>query len=622
MPSWCRPIDNKVISALLTFLALSPTTLQAAEGEPGPLQGGEPYKLQIVLTVAQQRMLTEVLQDTLERELSEGLQAALGGMARVDVVRHHELVAKIEKEGPIRALEGMKRSDSKTHFLFLDYDDPYYRVRGIQHDGLTGQVSPIVRVEMTRDRDFVARLAAKLIEKDFGIVGTVVEPIVNERTTLKLRGGPGVDWSRWVKPGDVFALVEQDGELIPSAYLQVHEAPREATGTCVCKVGNRFKLPTFQEGNPFQAIKLGTTSGPIRIRLVRAVENNPFKEFGESSTVEFRSGGVGGKAQLSLPASSATPDIFDTASSGKSGEFHNLVYVTVVSGETTLAEVPVPILGQPEVIVPILKGVRDDPLRVLEESWKRNVAEAYLIQSDLMRNLQTLASQPDQRGEAIKLARRTLERTLADITRLKRDRAELKDKDELKEADIRLAKLAEARPEIEAFLARLEEIEAKENDPRRAEAKTKEGQAKLLESQGELEKALTIYSDLQKQKLLGDYAAKIQELEGILTPKNDAHAAARRFILEAWPKLTTPELVKGLDEAQKAFEECKKVGDKFGPKRLLDLAVPHAVRVDREKASIRPLVTPQAEIDQLNTVGTGLKKLAGEIDAYLKTPAR
>lgn len=591
-------------TTFVVLLCLAPLSARAAE----------PYHLQIVLTVANQRTLTDVLQDRLERELGEGLQAALAGMARVSVVRTHELLPRIAKEGLPQALAAWtKRGTLKTHFLFIEYADPYYQVRGLQHDGATGQVGPVVRVKRTRDRDFVARLAATLIEEDFGLTGKVVDA-----TTLQLRGVPGVVWSRWVQPGDVFALLEANGEPIPAAFLQVTEVPKDDSGRCGVKLVNRYDVPHLIG---CQAIKLHTLSGPVRVRLVQPNEANPFAALTmPPPTVEFRTDSFAGKVpQLRLTPTPTSPDIYDTTGRAN-GTFQHLAFVTVLGTDGVLATEPVPILGQTEAVVPLLQGPLADPQRLLAVSWDRGVAEAYLVQTEMMRQLQTLAAQAEKRGETLKLARRTLERTRADVARLKRDRLALKDRPDLREADARLGKLAAAEPEVQAFLTRLEEIEAMENDPVRAEAKTREGEARLFEAQGELGKALAIYRALNEKKVLRNYDERIQELETLWEPKNDAHRAAREFIFNVWGKLSTEELASRMGAAQQAFEECKKVGDKLGAKKLLDLADPHAIRLAKERASVRP-TTPAAEIERLNAASTGLSKLALEIAAFLKTPA-
>ena len=74
----------------------------------------------------------------------------------------------------------------------------------------------MVRRDRTRDRDFVAKAAALLIDQDFGLVGTFdawpqadETPSEDKPVTVELKGaGLGVPLDRWVKKGDVFAVVQ------------------------------------------------------------------------------------------------------------------------------------------------------------------------------------------------------------------------------------------------------------------------------------------------------------------------------------------------------------------------------------------------------------------------------
>ena len=56
--------------------------------------------------------------------------------------------------------------------MLIDYSGVHYEIQARQFDGLTGRPSPVVRRDRTRDREFVAKTAALLIDQDFGLVGT------------------------------------------------------------------------------------------------------------------------------------------------------------------------------------------------------------------------------------------------------------------------------------------------------------------------------------------------------------------------------------------------------------------------------------------------------------------
>ena len=70
----------------------------------------KPYQLTVVLHVADHRLLTDVFRDRVERELHDGLQAALGDLAEVKVVREHPKLAEVLEKGLLaRRLEASAR---------------------------------------------------------------------------------------------------------------------------------------------------------------------------------------------------------------------------------------------------------------------------------------------------------------------------------------------------------------------------------------------------------------------------------------------------------------------------------------------------------------------------------
>ena len=117
----------------------------------------QPYKLTVVLDVAKNRVLTDVFRQQIEREVREGLQAALGDLATVEVVRDHPKLADVRSQGLKRALDAWKeRSDVKTHFIRIDVANGQYEIQSRQYDGPTAMAGPVVHSDHTADREFVA----------------------------------------------------------------------------------------------------------------------------------------------------------------------------------------------------------------------------------------------------------------------------------------------------------------------------------------------------------------------------------------------------------------------------------------------------------------------------------
>src|SRR5438105_228095 len=107
--------------SLLFLFAWCLLPLSSARGALDP-ESNKPYHLQVVLRIAENRLLTPVFRDLVERELRQSLQAALADLARVEIVRDHPLLKEVEAKGLQVALDGYSAlSDTKTHFVLIDF---------------------------------------------------------------------------------------------------------------------------------------------------------------------------------------------------------------------------------------------------------------------------------------------------------------------------------------------------------------------------------------------------------------------------------------------------------------------------------------------------------------------
>src|SRR5262249_27502004 len=143
----------------------------------------KPYQFHIVVRVAAHPQLTETFKERLRSQLQDIWREALGDMADVTVTAQHPLLKDIESQGLQKALEGFKEArDRKTHFVLVDLVNESYRIQTGQYDSTANLATPVVRQAETDDREFVARAASRLIERDFGLVGTVIDnPVELER---------------------------------------------------------------------------------------------------------------------------------------------------------------------------------------------------------------------------------------------------------------------------------------------------------------------------------------------------------------------------------------------------------------------------------------------------------
>src|SRR5262249_46217772 len=130
----------------------------------------------------------------------------------------------------------------KAHFVLIEYEDGMFVIRTRQLDGPTGLSSPAVREARTRDHELVARTAALLIERDFGVVGTVLShSATGEEISVALQAGARqATMNEWLSKGDILAISRilreeqgtEIGEHVEWALLQV--SGNVASGKCSC----------------------------------------------------------------------------------------------------------------------------------------------------------------------------------------------------------------------------------------------------------------------------------------------------------------------------------------------------------------------------------------------------
>ena len=149
---------------------------------------------------------------------------------------------------------------------------------------------------------------------------------------------------------------------------------------------------------------------------------------------------------------------------------------------------------------------------------------------------------------------------------------------------------------------------------------TQQEKAKLLETEGELDKAIAIYEKAPAEFQTAELKKHLDELKKLWIPKSDAHKKAREYIYDTFPKLTTDQLKEGVAEAKKALEVCKKAGDKFGPARLRKATLEHFKRLETEAEALNPAVNIDDEkpAKAIQELIPELRKIVEDVGAYLK----
>ena len=618
----------------LPFVLLAALFLPAPARADLDAEADKPYRLDVVLDLARHRLLTDVFRQQVLRQLRDGLRSAFGNLAEVRILDKHPLLAQVRKQGLKEALDRWLDLDGvKTHFVLIDYAAGEYVIRTRQHDGLTGQSSPVVRTARTADRQFVARLAALLIDRDFGVVGTVRgEPA--QTAVLDLKGGQlDVPLDRWVKKGDIFVMVPVRPPA-PAPRLPLGEAPvlqvvdGPDKGVCKCRVFERYQRRPGAAG--YRCLRLHTIKAPLRLRLMErnAATPTPVRDL----RIEVRRNSFEKKDEPEpVIQDFSNPDGYFPQQVVKENVFENIAFVTVDIKPRAL--VPVPIVGDAPVLVRVV--VKEAPagneLAENKRLWDVETVEAGQVQRGLFKELQELAAKPKLRDRALKRARDGLKTAKDEWIRLSGQRTELVKKAQqegttldLTFGDQWLKALEKGNTELENYIATQEKILAEENNPQRQKLLALVQQGKLEEGRAEFGKALELYDRAIKE---GFDDAKLKGHRDDLAKRWNTSDAdlrrARAHIYGTWPRadlLRDPDAVK---EALAAFKTCSEQRDLLGPQKLLQVAIAHSGKLQEQRQALELDAKDEDRktAEAIADASRALKKLITEVQKYLEQAA-
>ena len=142
----------------------------------------------------------------------------------------------------------------------------------------------------------------------------------------------------------------------------------------------------------------------------------------------------------------------------------------------------------------------------------------------------------------------------------------------------------------------------------------------MLEKEGELDKAIAIYESAPAEYQTEDWKKRLAYLKKLWTPVNDDHKAARKYLYDTFPGLTTDKLKEGIVEANKHFGVCKKAKDVFGPMRLRKATLEHVKRLTTEAEALNPAVNIDDEkpLEAIKELVPKLRAIVDEVGAYLE----
>jgi hypothetical protein len=523
-----------------------------------------------------------------------------------------------------RGLDNWKEpSDRKTHFVLIDYVGAHYVIEARQYDGLTAQPSPAVRRERTRDRAFVPRVAALMIEQDFGVIGSFDrwpvargdgrEPPVSVK--LRLKGsGLGTSLARWVKPGEVFNVVQvrADGSAdkpVDFALLRVMEPPGD-DGACTCDLFWRYGAPS-EAGNfgGYRCLHLATERLPVRLKVTERSANGGAAPLSAPLNVEIRRQGFADADVLRLPTGASGS--LDTSIRGEAGRFDRLAFVKLLRGGTVVARVPVALVADRTVTVSIDRGnFEGEQFARRLSDWRRDLADAYQIQQSIFKDLEIEAAKAtdaasrratlDKARDGIKRAREEQTRLTAERQSLLNDpKAPPADKSQLANRNSPenrlLDNLEKGKEVLERFVARQTELLQEETNPKRLAALEKFNRGQKHEGEAEFFKALELYKAALDDFNIPTVKARYDALSAELAPKSDAHRNAQVFVFESFPKLDTPKLYERRADAERACQAILDAKDLRSLQRLIKAIDAHTTRLSAESMNLRPDVNVDDE---------------------------
>lgn len=597
----------------------------------------KPYTLQVVLSLAEHRVFTPLFREQVERDVRDNLQAAFGELVKVTVIRDHPLLAEVRSKGLRQVLDGWRFvSDLKTHFVLLDFKNGQYELQARQHDGQTGIASPEVRQTQVGDRHLVARTAALMVERDFGVLATLPalgnNPPQGQELTITLKGGRlSPTLGGLVREGHVFLLTQisqtaagQRTALVPGAVLQVVKEPRD--GTCVCRLYYRY-APALPDGSGvlgFRALKAATTESRLRLRVV---SNDSRREQLNALSVAL------GKGPADMTETQAT-NLNEPFQSMQM--YRHLAFARISKqGQLIAGPFPVPIFSD----APQLCPVRVDPaaekrgtLEARLRAWSSRWYDAALVGSTIVTDFNTRIEKAPE--TALKVARQGLGQLRPELLNLDAElraiqveagKMGLSVKQEIAEGDQRLRELSKRYHDLEHSLSELANVLAKQKDPKIKEWQTMLHRAHLLEAELEIDQALTLYekvlAESNPSKDLREYVAKLKRE---WMPRDDEHREARAFAYDIWPRLTdAARIQERLSDAVKHAEVCRKARDQRTLRKLLRVSKDFVARLAKEAESLRPEAgdDDRKAADTIIEVTAGLGKLIRALSEDVEKPA-
>ncbi len=653
-------VRRLVLAAAVALVSATPALAQL---DP---EAKQPYHWRVVLTAKPHPLVTTDFRERVKRDVVAALQTGIGPLGTVEVIdlaelprdRWDPLWQQFDDKG-FAALDAPRDlTGAKTHFLRIDYRDGQFHIETRQYDGFTGLSSPLVRTRAVRAADQVGRAAGLLLDRDFGLTGTV-EPVAGKADLVKvsIRGSALGPVNNHVQAGDVFALAAvrktnrpapapirtATGKIIaapssteppgltstprPYALLKVTDVAPDGLRCTVLYADPAKAMPLAGGVIGYRCMKLGTVKGPVAVRLV-----------GSDGSVERTASRVAVRASDTAFPDLSKPDPKDTCSfNAPTAQFRtgrqlsNVACVTVTQGATSKL-FAVPVMSEDPITLPF----EVDPVKAEKADYDRAVltvasaaADARLAQTVCFEAVARLIG-AQKNADALARAKGGRDAADAAFQSLTDELARLyeqRDKSPtagplLDKTKQTLDTLKQYNEQLKAHITKIEKVIEREKNPGvAAEADRLNGQIEVLLSSGEVDQALAAYAQLIA--LLPnepEYKARRDKLAAEWKVKDDAHQKARDYLSKTWPALgTIPDYHNSLQPLRDAVAVCKRHGDKWAMRKLLVAFTPAGVKLNELVAALDPANEADKKLlVDAQAAGKALAELEKDLHEFIK----
>lgn len=504
----------------------------------------------------------------------------------------------------------------KTHFVDVRVTGASFQVRSRQYDAALGWPSPAVRVGVTADRANLFRLIVSQVIRDYGLTGTVKSSDGDRTVMLALP--PHADGNAWVKPGDLFAVIQtvRPGQSVrvPNTLLRAVREPE--AGLVECRIESRYQKPLAGwEGGHFRAVKLGCERGPARVRIRGG------DQAADRLTVRVAAGDDSG----------AGADVaqFRRGVYTSREPYDRVAFVRVYSGDRLLAQAPVEILGDAPADIQ-LKG-EDGGGELID-------VDARICRSRLLDLLARLTEENERlaplvrdgkNGRALELVKALMPRLEDELVQLAGEVGRLRARLTPADAESLERFLKQARERQMQFDRLLKELGRAVEAAKAPAAEQKQESLRALIARaerdvddGDVDAAIAIYEQVVRESGNGPEPLKrLNELKTAWAVKSDEHRQARETIYQTWAKCRTADDVEQrCDAAFKALNICTKVGDRFAARKALAASVKASEILARRDEELRQVGGEDAtkKLEQLRQTATKVRAILQDAEKAAK----